>query len=135
MVPNDCKPDLKHVKKVYSCDLMTFAKAYTAKQAMVVDICIKETESRDFNSEGLHGISGFSDLIKDVKMVFDRDDEKAGISVNVCEDSTLSLVRWNCTSGIYQLHLSHMMPTLSSFDLTPSLGISKCQRRVPKKKK
>uniref|UniRef100_A0A8D0TZP8 Phorbol-ester/DAG-type domain-containing protein n=2 Tax=Sus scrofa TaxID=9823 RepID=A0A8D0TZP8_PIG len=92
MVPNDCKPDLKHVKKVYSCDLMTFAKAYTAKQAMVVDICIKETESRDFNSEGLHGISGFSDLIKDVKMVFDRDDEKAGISVNVCEDSTLSLV-------------------------------------------
>uniref|UniRef100_A0A8D1N4S6 Rho-GAP domain-containing protein n=1 Tax=Sus scrofa TaxID=9823 RepID=A0A8D1N4S6_PIG len=44
-----------------------------------------ETESRDFNSEGLHGISGFSDLIKDVKMVFDRDDEKAGISVNVTE--------------------------------------------------
>ena len=27
MVPNDCKPDLKHVKKVYSCDLTTLVKA------------------------------------------------------------------------------------------------------------
>lgn len=46
MVPNDCKPDLKHVKKVYSCDLTTLVKAHNAKRPMVVDMCIREIESR-----------------------------------------------------------------------------------------
>lgn len=46
MVPNDCKPDLKHVKKVYSCDLTTLVKAHTSKRPMVVDMCIREIESR-----------------------------------------------------------------------------------------
>uniref|UniRef100_A0A8C0Z3Q1 Phorbol-ester/DAG-type domain-containing protein n=2 Tax=Canis lupus familiaris TaxID=9615 RepID=A0A8C0Z3Q1_CANLF len=31
MVPNDCKPGLKHVKKVYSCDLTTLVKAHITK--------------------------------------------------------------------------------------------------------
>ncbi|CAI9570863.1 unnamed protein product, partial [Staurois parvus] len=39
MVPNDCKPDLKHVKKVYSCDLTTLVKAHNTKRPMVVDMC------------------------------------------------------------------------------------------------
>jgi len=46
MVPNDCKPDLKHVKKVYSCDLTTLVKARITKRPMVVDMCIREIESR-----------------------------------------------------------------------------------------
>ena len=46
MVPNDCKPDLKHVKKVYSCDLTTLVKARTTKRPMVVDMCIREIEAR-----------------------------------------------------------------------------------------
>lgn len=46
MVPNDCKPDLKHVKKVYSCDLTTLVKAHNTKRPMVVDMCIREIESR-----------------------------------------------------------------------------------------
>lgn len=46
MVPNDCKPDLKHVKKVYSCDLTTLVKAHNSKRPMVVDMCIREIESR-----------------------------------------------------------------------------------------
>ncbi|XP_017712450.1 N-chimaerin isoform X4 [Papio anubis] len=73
MVPNDCKPDLKHVKKVYSCDLTTLVKAHTTKRPMVVDMCIREIESRGLNSEGLYRVSGFSDLIEDVKMAFDRE--------------------------------------------------------------
>ncbi|XP_021570467.1 N-chimaerin isoform X3 [Carlito syrichta] len=73
MVPNDCKPDLKHVKKVYSCDLTTLVKAHTTKRPMVVDMCIREIEARGLNSEGLYRVSGFSDLIEDVKMAFDRE--------------------------------------------------------------
>lgn len=46
MVPNDCKPDLKHVKKVYSCDLTTLVKAHITTRPMVVDMCIREIEAR-----------------------------------------------------------------------------------------
>lgn len=46
MVPNDCKPDLKHVKKVYSCDLTTLVKARITTRPMVVDMCIREIEAR-----------------------------------------------------------------------------------------
>ncbi|CAD7682495.1 unnamed protein product [Nyctereutes procyonoides] len=63
MVSNDCKPDLKHVKKVYSCDLTTLVKAHIT----------------NLNSEGLYRVSGFSDLIED----------KADISLNIYEDSNI----------------------------------------------
>lgn len=52
MVPNDCKPDLKHVKKVYSCDLTTLVKAHITKRPMVVDMCIREIESRGERLQG-----------------------------------------------------------------------------------
>ena len=45
-VPNDCKPNLKHVRKVYSCDLTTLVKAHNTTRPMVVDMCIREIESR-----------------------------------------------------------------------------------------
>lgn len=46
MVLNDCKLDLKYVKKVYSCDFITFVKVYITKRSMVVDMCIREIEFR-----------------------------------------------------------------------------------------
>ncbi|XP_071774042.1 N-chimaerin isoform X6 [Centroberyx gerrardi] len=73
MVPSDCKPDLKHVRKVYSCDLTTLVKAHNTARPMVVDMCIREIESRGLKSEGLYRISGFSDSVEDVKMAFDRE--------------------------------------------------------------
>lgn len=45
-VPNDCQPDLKRIKRVYCCDLTTLVKAHNAQRPMVVDICIREIESR-----------------------------------------------------------------------------------------
>ncbi|XP_029386128.1 N-chimaerin isoform X4 [Echeneis naucrates] len=47
LVPNDCKPDLRHIRKVYSCDLTTLVKAYNTARPMVVDMCIREIESRE----------------------------------------------------------------------------------------
>ncbi|KAF3857104.1 hypothetical protein F7725_008963 [Dissostichus mawsoni] len=76
VVPNDCQPDLRHVKKVYSCDLTTLVKAHNTKRPMVVDMCIQEIEARGLQSEGLYRISGFSELIEDVKLHFDREYEK-----------------------------------------------------------
>lgn len=46
LVPNNCKPDLRHIRKVYSCDLSTLVKACNTARPMVVDMCIREIESR-----------------------------------------------------------------------------------------
>uniref|UniRef100_UPI00398EC71D N-chimaerin isoform X1 n=2 Tax=Pristiophorus japonicus TaxID=55135 RepID=UPI00398EC71D len=131
MVPHDCKPDLKHVKKVYSCDLTTLVKAHNAKRPMVVDMCIREIESRGspaeankkermmncfissgLMSEGLYRVSGFSDLIEDVKLAFDRDGEKADISVNIYEDI-------NIITGALKLYFRDLPIPLITYDAYP----------------
>uniref|UniRef100_A0A8C2GMN7 Chimaerin n=1 Tax=Cyprinus carpio TaxID=7962 RepID=A0A8C2GMN7_CYPCA len=112
MVPNDCKPDLKHVKKVYSCDLTTLVKAHNATRPMVVDMCIREIEARGLKSEGLYRISGFSDLIEDVKLSFDRDGERADISVNVYEDI-------NVITGALKLYFRDLPIPVITYDAYP----------------
>ncbi|KAM5157319.1 beta-chimaerin isoform 2-T2 [Mantella aurantiaca] len=72
-VPSDCQPDLKRIKKVYSCDLTTLVKAHNTPRPMVVDMCIQEIEERGLQSEGLYRVSGFTEHIEDVKMAFDRE--------------------------------------------------------------
>lgn len=46
LVANDCKPNLRHIRKIYSCDLTTLVNAYNTARPMVVDMCIREIESR-----------------------------------------------------------------------------------------
>lgn len=97
LVPSDCQPDLRRIKKVFSCDLTTLVKAHNATRPMVVDMCIQEIELRGrqswsvlrkeicselretldsslsgMKSEGLYRVSGFSEHIEDVRLAFDR---------------------------------------------------------------
>ncbi|XP_036396151.1 N-chimaerin-like [Megalops cyprinoides] len=112
MVPNDCKPDPKHVKRVYSCDLTTLVKAHDAARPMVVDMCVREIESRGLKSEGLYRVSGFSDSVEDVKLTFDRDGEKADISVNAYEDI-------NIITGALKLYLRELPVPVITYDAYP----------------
>uniref|UniRef100_H3CS99 Chimaerin n=1 Tax=Tetraodon nigroviridis TaxID=99883 RepID=H3CS99_TETNG len=112
VVPNDCQPDLRHVKKVYSCDLTTLVKAHNTKRPMVVDMCIQELEARGLQSEGLYRISGFSELIEDVKLAFDRDGEKADISANAYEDI-------NIITGALKLYFRELPIPLITYDAYP----------------
>ncbi|KAI4797941.1 hypothetical protein KUCAC02_024743 [Chaenocephalus aceratus] len=112
VVPNDCQPDLRHVKKVYSCDLTTLVKAHNTKRPMVVDMCIQEIEARGLQSEGLYRISGFSELIEDVKLHFDRDGEKADISSNAYEDL-------NIITGALKLYFRELPIPLITYDAYP----------------
>uniref|UniRef100_A0AAZ3QP16 Chimerin 2 n=1 Tax=Oncorhynchus tshawytscha TaxID=74940 RepID=A0AAZ3QP16_ONCTS len=73
LVPSDCQPDLRRIKKVFSCDLTTLVKAHNTTRPMVVDMCIKEIELRGLQSEGLYRVSGFSEHIEDVRLAFDRE--------------------------------------------------------------
>jgi len=125
-VPNDCKPDLKHVRKVYSCDLTTLVKAHNTARPMVVDMCIREIESRGLKSEGLYRVSGFSDSVEDVKAAFDRDGEKTDISVEAYEDI-------NIITGALKLYLRDLPVPIISYDAYPRF-IEAAKMTDPEKK-
>ncbi|XP_043922760.1 beta-chimaerin [Protopterus annectens] len=108
-VPNDCQPDLKRIKKVFSCDLTTLVKAHNTQRPMVVDMCIREIESRGLKSEGLYRVSGFSEHIEDVKMAFDRDGDKADISATIYADI-------NIIAGALKLYFRDLPIPLITYD-------------------
>jgi hypothetical protein len=45
-VPNDCLPDMKYIKRMFGIDLTTLVKAQNTLIPAVVELCIKEIESR-----------------------------------------------------------------------------------------
>ncbi|MEQ2270611.1 Beta-chimaerin [Xenotaenia resolanae] len=110
LVPSDCQPDLRRIKKVYSCDLTTLVKAHNTTRPMVVDICIREIELRGMKSEGLYRVSGFSEHIEDVRLAFDRDGERADISASAYADI-------NIIAGALKLYLRDLPIPVITFDL------------------
>ncbi|KAK0131396.1 Beta-chimaerin [Merluccius polli] len=110
LVPSDCQPDLRRIKKVFSCDLTTLVKAHNTTRPMVVDMCIREIELRGLKSEGLYRVSGFSEHVDDVRLAFDRDGEKADISANVYADI-------NIIAGALKLYLRDLPIPVITFDL------------------
>ncbi|TMS10481.1 Beta-chimaerin [Larimichthys crocea] len=110
LVPSDCQPDLRRIKKVFSCDLTTLVKAHNTTRPMVVDMCIQEIELRGMKSEGLYRVSGFSEHIEDVRLAFDRDGEKVDISASAYADI-------NIIAGALKLYLRDLPIPVITFDL------------------
>ncbi|XP_048116377.1 beta-chimaerin [Alosa pseudoharengus] len=110
LVPSDCQPDLRRIKKVFSCDLTTLVKAHNAPRPMVLDMCIREIEHRGLKSEGLYRVSGFTDHIEDVKLAFDRDGDKADISAATYADI-------NIIAGVLKLYLRDLPIPVITYDL------------------
>ncbi|KAL4646906.1 beta-chimaerin-like [Arapaima gigas] len=99
--PRNCQPELRRVKKVFSCDLTTLVKAHNTERPMVVDMCIREIERRGLKSEGLYRVSGSTEHIEDVRLAFDRDGEKADISTSAYADI-------NVITGALKLYLREL---------------------------
>lgn len=70
LVPSDCQPDLRRIKKVFSCDLTTLVKAHNTTRPMVVDMCIQEIELRGRISNSKH--SSIVQTIRDAVDAFLR---------------------------------------------------------------
>lgn len=45
-VPNDCMPDMKHIRRVFGVDLTTLVKAQNKLIPGVVEMCVEEIERR-----------------------------------------------------------------------------------------
>ncbi|KAK1794671.1 hypothetical protein P4O66_001382 [Electrophorus voltai] len=104
LVPSDCQPDLRRIKKVFSCDLTTLVKAHNTLRPMVLDMCIRLT------SEGLYRVSGFTEHIEDVRLAFDRDGEKTDISANAYPDI-------NTITGALKLYLRDLPIPVITYDV------------------
>ncbi|KAI4885741.1 hypothetical protein NFI96_000240 [Prochilodus magdalenae] len=110
LVPSDCQPDLRRIKKVFSCDLTTLVKAHNTPRPMVLDMCIREIEQRGLKSEGLYRVSGFTEHIEEVRLAFDRDGEKADISATAYPDI-------NTITGALKLYLRDLPIPVITYDV------------------
>ncbi|XP_077993334.1 N-chimaerin-like [Glandiceps talaboti] len=110
LVPNDCQPDKRLIKRVYSIDLTTLVKAHNTTRPIVVDKCVKEIEARGLESEGLYRVSGFNDDIEMVRQSFDKDGENAKIGQSEYEDI-------NTITGALKLYFRQLPIPVISYEV------------------
>ncbi|XP_077865761.1 N-chimaerin-like [Saccoglossus kowalevskii] len=110
LVPHDCQPDKRLIKRVYSIDLTTLVKAHNTTRPIVVDKCIKEIESRGLSAEGLYRVSGFSDDIEMVRQSFDKDGENARIGPSDYDDI-------NTITGALKLYFRQLPIPVISYEV------------------
>nr|XP_046908776.1 N-chimaerin-like [Dermatophagoides farinae] len=72
-VPNDCCPDLRHIRRIFGIDLTTFCKASQLPRPFIVELCVAEIERRGLRVEGLYRACGSSDEIDLWKNRFETD--------------------------------------------------------------
>ncbi|KRZ07132.1 N-chimaerin, partial [Trichinella zimbabwensis] len=71
--PQDCRPDLKYVKRTFGVDLTTFSMAHRMPVPHVVECCVDEIERRGLDTEGLYRVSGSHEQIEKLRLQFDAD--------------------------------------------------------------
>ncbi|CAI2723833.1 unnamed protein product [Schistosoma spindalis] len=81
LVPCDCVPDIKQMKRVFGVDLTNLARAENKTVPTLLIKCIQEVERRDgLCCEGLYRIPGNYDLVEELRTEFDKDPELANVS-------------------------------------------------------
>ncbi|KAL1502021.1 hypothetical protein ABEB36_007234 [Hypothenemus hampei] len=111
---NDCIPDLKYVRGVFGIELTTLLSAYKADLPFVVTKCVAEVEARGLTTEGIYRLSGFADEIDAIKMAFDKDGEKADLSMEKYPNV-------NVITGALKLYLRILPVPLITFEVHPKL--------------
>lgn len=81
LIPANCQPDKKYVRRVFGVDLTTLVKLHNRKRPYVVEACILEVEKRGLDSEGIYRISGFADDVEALKNSFDNEGESVNLGV------------------------------------------------------
>ncbi|CAG2164155.1 unnamed protein product, partial [Oppiella nova] len=111
-VPNDCSPDLRHIRRIFGVELTTFVKASNNVRPFVVDLCVKEVERRGLNAEGLYRVSGSADEIEALKCRFESDWEQTELYFKAFEDI-------HVITGVLKLYFRSLPIPLITFDSYP----------------
>eukprot|EP00057_Strongylocentrotus_purpuratus_P029869 XP_780071.3 PREDICTED: beta-chimaerin isoform X2 [Strongylocentrotus purpuratus] len=109
-VPRDCTPDLRLIKRVYSVDLTTLARAHGVTTSLVIERCVEEIESRGLGLEGLYRIPGMQDDVELIRQRFDKDGMIARIGSKDFPDT-------NAISGAMKLYLRELPIPLVPFKM------------------
>ena len=72
LVSKNCSPDKKLVKRIFGIDLTTLIKAHDQRRPAIVDLCIKEIESRGLQEEGIYRVPGYADDITHLRNTADN---------------------------------------------------------------
>ncbi|CAF2174863.1 unnamed protein product [Rotaria magnacalcarata] len=115
-------PQMKYLKSIFGVDLTTLIKATTPASSavsltpVVLEKCINEIESRPnaLDTEGLYRIAGFSDIVEEIKLAFERD----------CDHVDLSQERYpdiHAITCVLKLYLRQLPIPLITFDIHTQL--------------
>lgn len=110
LIPQDCTPSMRLLKRIFSIDLTTLVKAQNTMRPVVVDRCIEELETRGLNCEGLYRVPGLQDDVDRLRERFDMDGGNAKINTKDFPDI-------NAISGVLKLYLRQLPIPLVPFDL------------------
>lgn len=72
-VLQDCRPELKYVRRMFAVDLTTLTMAHNVTVPPVVEQCIAEIESRGLDVEGLYRVSGSHEDVEKLRTQFDTE--------------------------------------------------------------
>ncbi|KAJ7375425.1 N-chimaerin [Desmophyllum pertusum] len=124
VIPDNCQPDKKYVRRVFGVDLTTLVKLHNTKRPFLVEACIKEVEKRGLDSEGIYRISGFADDVEALKNSFDKDGES--VNLTVYDDI-------NIISGALKLYFRMLPIPVITFELyNKFIDATKLSGRVEK---
>lgn len=110
IMPKDCTPSMRLLKRIYGIDLTTLVKAQNTMRPVVIDKCIEELETRGLEPEGLYRIPGLQDDVDQVRQRFDMHGSLATLNKKDFPDI-------NAISGALKLYLRQLPIPLVPFDL------------------
>ncbi|CAH8458265.1 unnamed protein product [Heterobilharzia americana] len=115
LVPCDCVPDIKQMKRVFGVDLTNLARAENKAVPTLLIKCIQEIERRGgLSCEGLYRIPGNYDLVEELRIEFDKDPELANITESRVRDI-------NALTSLIKSFLRQLPVPLITYEAYPDL--------------
>lgn len=100
-IPQDCRPDMKYVRRQFGVDLTTLTMASNNPVPLVVVLCVNEIEKRGLDCEGIYRVSGSHEEIEKLRAQFDGE--------GFCDLSRSKVEDINSVAGLLKLFL-RMLP-------------------------
>ncbi|XP_066928699.1 N-chimaerin-like isoform X2 [Clytia hemisphaerica] len=110
IIPNNCSPDRKLVKRVFGVDLTTLIKAHDQKRPQIVESCVHELEKRGLELEGIYRVPGFADDITYLRNQIDKEGTVPDITEQAFDDI-------NVIAGLVKSYFRTLPIPVITFDL------------------
>ncbi|CAH8452184.1 unnamed protein product [Dicrocoelium dendriticum] len=115
LVPDDCLPDIKQMKRVFGVDLIGLTLAERKPIPTILERCVEEIERRGaLESEGLYRVPGNHDRIEQARSAFDKNSETAVLSPSRIPDV-------NVITSLIKAFLRQLPVPLITYEAYPKL--------------